>query len=436
MRLVHHGNACFSLFYRNKHLLLDPWIQGPAVAGGWTHFPPTQSKMSSLPKIDYIFISHIHSDHCEKTTLDLIDPKVPIILMEREPNFLKKYLLSLGFENLILVPPGALHQVESDFSVEVFGESFGHLCSNIIDSSIVFNFVGGEVFLNCNDNKPSAELCDYIKTNYKNLDLALIPAGGGSGFPAMYENFTFEEKQNLSQKIINNYSEVFTTAVDIMQPKIVVPVAGGYAIRGPLAESVNWVQCRRLNNLEVVDYYKSHSQLAKSQTKILPMQPGMELDTESDPILKGEFHVWTKEELGSFFNSLSKEIVETKIKSSSPLSNMNSILSQARRNLWNKQTSNHMKPDYRVYFDIPGQNSLFEVDLKSENIKHIPRSASSALKTPFLKLSLPQDTLLEWLLGLEDFNMLDSGHRISFLREPRDCYVQEAYYLMSLFRLA
>jgi hypothetical protein len=49
-------------------------------------------------------------------------------------------------------------------------------------------------------------------------------------------------------------------------------------------------------------------------------------------------------------------------------------------------------------------------------------------------MTLDQDTLLEWLLGFEDFNMLDSGHRIKFFRAPNQ-YLQEAYYLMSLLRL-
>ena len=51
-------------------------------------------------------------------------------------------------------------------------------------------------------------------------------------------------------------------------------------------------------------------------------------------------------------------------------------------------------------------------------------------------MTLDQNTLMEWLLGLEDFNMLDSGHRISFWREPIATYEQQAYYLMSLLRLA
>ena len=36
--------------------------------------------------------------------------------------------------------------------------------------------------------------------------------------------------------------------------------------------------------------------------------------------------------------------------------------------------------------------------------------------------------------SFEDFNMLDSGHRIEFFRSP-EVYVVEAYYLMSLLRI-
>ena len=55
-------------------------------------------------------------------------------------------------------------------------------------------------------------------------------------------------------------------------------------------------------------------------------------------------------------------------------------------------------------------------------------------KKPFLRMKMTQDTLMEWLLGYEDFNMLDSGHRFKFFREP-NTYVVEVYFSLSLFRL-
>jgi hypothetical protein len=160
--------------------------------------------------------------------------------------------------------------VQLPFGADVFDYI---LASDIIDSSLLIRFDDGKVVLNCNDNKPSPELCRYIMDKYKNIDLALIPGGGGSGYPGMYENYSFEEKIKISQNIVDKYADVFTEAVDILKPKTVVPVAGGFAIRGAHAEMVNWVQCRRLDHMEIVQHYQKKS--GNKSTKVMPMQPGM-----------------------------------------------------------------------------------------------------------------------------------------------------------------
>jgi len=435
MRIAHYGNACFSLFHKNLHFLFDPWIESHAVAGGWTQFPPTHTRMSDIPKIDFIFISHIHSDHCEPETMKKLDKNIPIIIMERNPNFLKKYLQGMGFQNLICVPAETKTQVHPEFSVELFGESFGHLCNNIIDSSIIFEFKDSSVVLNCNDNKPSPDLCKYIKSHYKKIDLALIPGGGGSGYPAMYENYSFEEKVKISSQIIDRYAEVFTEAVDVLKPSVVVPVAGGFAIRGPEAETVNWVQCRRLNMMELVEHYKKSSKVQNTATAVLPMQPGMELDTEKKNYSKGSYHVWTDSELKAHFKKLSQEKIEGLVKTEATVRNLGKLVSLARQQLWMRQEQNGMKPDYRIYLDVPTHSKVIEVSLNENKTAEIDRKDKSLMKAPYLRMRLEQDTLLEWLLGLEDYNMLDSGHIISFWREPIGQYVQEAYFLMSLLRL-
>jgi UDP-MurNAc hydroxylase len=432
MKLVHHGNACFSLFHQDLHFFFDPWLEGPAVAGGWTQFPPNVMKMDGIPKIDYIFISHIHSDHCELETMKKIDRKIPIILLERNPNFLKKYLQDLGFENLILVPAKTKKELPG-FAVELFGESFGHLASDIIDSSLLLQFPDGKVVLNCNDNKPSVDLCHYIKDKYQKIDLALIPGGGGSGYPGMYENYSFEEKVQISRKIVDKYAEIFVEAVDILEPAVVIPVAGGFAIRGPEAEAVNWVQCRRLDHMELVEKYNTNSKNKKS--RVLPMQPGMELDGDKGAYSKGKYHTWTENELKSYFKKLASEKVKPQIQLEKPLKNMASLVREARSRLWQRQEKSGMKPNYRIYLDINDHSQLIELDLGLNSSKELSKSDKNLMKSPYLRMRLDQNTLMEWLLGIEDFNMLDSGHRISFWREPIEKYEQQAYYLMSLLRL-
>jgi len=429
MEVIHYGNACFSLFHHGVHVLCDPWLEGPAVAGGWEKFPPSQTRVKDLPKIDYIFISHIHSDHCEYHTLEKLDKSIPIIILDRKPLFLGKMLRGVGFENLILVPEGGKTLIAPGLHVETFGSAVDHISSNIIDSSILFDF-GDYIALNCNDNTPVESFCQDVADRYKQIDLAFLPSAGGSGYPAMYKNLSDEEKREKAKAAIENSAKIFTNAVDILHPKIVVPVAGGFVIRGPHAETVNWFQCRRLNLLEMVEYYNQNGKF--DDVKIIPLQPEIEMDADIGKVTKGEYHVWSKNELNDHFAKIAKEPIYKIVHTTKPMKSLPNLFKKVRKNLWLKQEFHKMFPEYTIYFDLPDWPTLFELPLYQEEVSEISRE--SDLKTPYLKMSLDQDTLLEWFLGFEDFNMLDSGHRVGFYRFP-ELYVVEAYFLMSLLRM-
>ena len=428
MKVQHYGNACFSLFHKGIHILCDPWLEAPAVAGGWEKFPPSKTRTKDLPKVDYIYVSHIHSDHCEPRTLAAFDKSIPIIGIDRKPSFLERMFKDAGFKNLILVPEDKRVAITPDLMVETFGVSVQHICAEIIDSSILFDF-GDQITLNCNDNAPGERFCEELVKRYPKIDLAFLPCAGGSGYPAMYSNLSDSMKTDIVREAIERFSASFTRAVDILKPKIVVPVAGGYMIRGPLAKDVNRFQVRRTNLLEVVKYHEAHG-LAK--VSIVPLQPEMVLDADQNRIIQGQYHVWSEAELAAHLEMLSKEPVPKSITTTRPVGSLPRLVEAARRNLWEKQKSNKIAPAYRIYLDIGSQQSLFEIDLSREDVRSLGRL--EALVEPYLKMSVDQDTMLEWLLGMEDFNMLDSGHRIDFFRAP-NTYVVEAYYLMSLFRL-
>ena len=64
MKIVHRANTCFSIFSEKYHILFDPWLNGPAVAQGWTQFPPATNKIEDLNTFSI------------KTDLDLSDCKI------------------------------------------------------------------------------------------------------------------------------------------------------------------------------------------------------------------------------------------------------------------------------------------------------------------------------------------------------------------------
>ncbi|MDO8730726.1 MAG: MBL fold metallo-hydrolase [Candidatus Omnitrophota bacterium] len=426
-RVVFYGDATFSLFSGGLHILCDPWFNAPSVAGAFEKLPPCSVKVEDIPRPDYLYISHIHSDHCEYETLEALDKYIPVILIDRDPNYLTRMLRTRGFKNLVFIPEGVPTQIQPGLTVETFGATYPHVGGEVIDSSVLFT-LHGKTILNCNDNTPEKEFCEKFARRNLQLDLAFIPPGGGGSYPSMYDNLASKEKESILEKVQDEDLAVFSRAIDILKPKVVVPIAGGYAIRGLHPVEVNWQQNRIINSIDVVEYHQTHG---KVPTLIVPLQPEMEMDLDGK-VIRGAYKALTIGELTSYFTQLSVTPVDPLIRTRRKLDTLFHLLNKARANLWKKQIQKEMLPDYRIYFDVEGQVDLFEIYLISENFLRVLRTQS--LTEPYLKISLDQDTLLEWLLGFEDFNMLDSGHRIRFYRAPNQ-YVQEVYYLMSWFRL-
>lgn len=428
MKVRYYGNACFSVFHNGIHILCDPWLDAPSVAGGWTHFPPCNTKAKDIPRPDYIFVSHIHTDHCEAETLSNLDKSIPIIGLARNPDYLSRMLRSAGFNDLRLVPERTPTEVGPGLKIETFGATFDHVCAQVIDSSILFDF-GDAIALNCNDNAPEEEFCRYIAAHYPKIDLAFVPAGGGGAYPAMYSNLTDADKARVTADILEHYAGVFTKALDIMKPAVVVPVAGAYAICGELATKVNRWQPRRLNNMEVVQYYAKHGH---TDAKLFPMNDGMIVDVDNRCVAQGEYKQWTDAELDAHFARLAAKPMKQSVYTTQTLPTLGHLIETARARLWTRQQDRKITPDYTVILDVPTEGPLYAIDLSKPELVRLGRN--DALPARYLRMTLSQDTMLEWLLGFEDYNMLDSGHRIEFYRHPND-YVQEAYLLMSSLRL-
>ena len=99
--------------------------------------------------------------------------------------------------------------------------------------------------------------------------------------------------------------------------------------------------------------------------------------------------------------------------------------------MWKAQEKYNFFPEYRVYLYEENYDSLYEIEMHKD---HVQETDVIDKTFPYLKISANQDTFLEWIMGYEDFNMLDSGHRLKFFREP-NTYVVEVYFSLSLFRL-
>lgn len=85
-----------------KRILVDPWFTESQVdLAPWfseQFHLENQISVSELGNIDYIFISHPFTDHCNKETLLQLDKRIPLVSRKKNLNKIKKWQ---HFESLI-----------------------------------------------------------------------------------------------------------------------------------------------------------------------------------------------------------------------------------------------------------------------------------------------------------------------------------------------
>ena len=191
MKITHLGASTIIVEHKKKRILFDPWLDDGIVYGAWYRWPPAKIKPQQVGKLDYIIISHIHEDHCSAGTLKHLDKNAEVIIMDRKPNFVKKFLdyNKFNFKNVHLIKPYEIKNIFSDLFVSFVEADEENFFSYLIDSGIVLK-TNDKVLYNSNDCLPTDKAINFIKKNFKKVDLALLPYTGVSGYPNCYLNLS------------------------------------------------------------------------------------------------------------------------------------------------------------------------------------------------------------------------------------------------------
>lgn len=214
-------------------LITDPWLFGPAfMTGWWLAEPSPQDAIELMKRADYVFVSHNHPDHLHAETLALL-PRDKTILT---PNFNSKsseqFLQNLGFTQVKAVDFSVLFELTTCFQFSIlksgdFRDDAGlYICAN-----------GHELLLTVDSNALNAHVLP------KGVDLLMTSfAGGASGFPLCYEDYTEEEKIAIIKRNRNAVRSVVLKYVQETSPQYYMPYAGmfsEYAARDKHIKSLN-----------------------------------------------------------------------------------------------------------------------------------------------------------------------------------------------------
>ena len=232
------GNAC-GIFTGKEgtRVLCDPWIANGVFEGSWYHYPPLSTSPEDVLNVDAVYVSHLHPDHFDERFFNF-DKNIPIIALEHGHNFLRKKLLELGYNNLVLVKDGETVSFK-EFTISMFApftrNNFHEAeVGNLIDSAMIIDCNGVKAF-NANDNTPTPETCTELKQRFGTIDLAMINYNAAGPYPASFVNLSEAEKRSEHNRVLNRNIDYMHNLVETLAPRMVLPFAGAYILGGQLS---------------------------------------------------------------------------------------------------------------------------------------------------------------------------------------------------------
>lgn len=262
-----HSHACIEIISDGFSLLTDPWLNGPAMLGSWTQYPPPIITASDL-KPDAILITHEHSDHFHEPTLDLLDRSIPIFVPDFPNQRMPKALDRLGFRNVIAMPFGKINELGSGITLTCFEPaSFWNDCIVLMD-------INGFRILNLNDAGQNPRIANMIGT----IDmLATGFSSTATGYPITWNHLSLEKKKQIIKVDRKACIKRVKERVKLYKPEFLLPFAAYFALWHPLHREY----AKLAKNNSPIEISES---LRESPVKVIDILPGESWDVSSGEI--------------------------------------------------------------------------------------------------------------------------------------------------------
>ena len=242
--IKHYRNSFLDVQNKDIRILMDPWLN-TANEGSWAGSKEGNRfifKSLKSKEIDFIYISHLHTDHFDRKFL--IDLKknqkknFKLIIKKFKDNRLKNHLIDCGFKKnhiidlnefevfnlnnrskLIILPQESSSNTPSHYIKYDLDTS----CVYIDDNVRLYNQVDNPYSLS-DITKIKERLGKKIEIKF---DLAFIPYCAASEFPQSFINLNRTKEKN---NIINSRIKKFIDIGKKINSQIVVPAGGSYVL--------------------------------------------------------------------------------------------------------------------------------------------------------------------------------------------------------------
>ncbi|MGV3719540.1 MAG: Rieske 2Fe-2S domain-containing protein [Actinomycetota bacterium] len=177
------GHAGLLFRYRGTTVLCDPWLSSDgAFLHSWRQYPPNDFlAIEPLHRADYLYISHDHADHFDRSFLAGF-PKdhVTVVIADFLSDRLARALAKLGFPSIVRLADWQPLRVADNLQLTIIQDQSGFK----MDSALLIE-AGGYRFLDRNDCHLAVEDRDRLRK--LGIDLFLSQFSGAMWYPAAYD---------------------------------------------------------------------------------------------------------------------------------------------------------------------------------------------------------------------------------------------------------
>lgn len=212
------AHACIEIRAGGVSIVTDPWLVGPCFATGWWHLvPPPADAMEVVARADAIYLSHNHPDHMHVETLQQIDRNKPLLIPDFESRSVEKIARAMGFQNINVLKFNHLYELKgSGVHIAILPAGDFRDDSGLYFADRDFSFLA---------TVDANRLNQYILPQDLSLLLTSF-AGGASGFPLCFQNYTEQEKRVMLTRTRNGMLSGIEKYVGATRPRAYMPYAG------------------------------------------------------------------------------------------------------------------------------------------------------------------------------------------------------------------
>ncbi len=187
MRVTSVGHAGFLIETHAGSILCDPWVN-PAYFASWFPFPDNSTlDWDRLGDCDYLYVSHLHSDHFDVTLLDAhVNKDAEVLLPEYPVPDLRNALGELGFHRFVETSNSVKHRISGPRGdLEVMIIALRAPADGPIGDSALAVSDGVTTVFNMNDARP-VDL-DVLEEEFGHVDVHMLQYSGAIWYPMVYD---------------------------------------------------------------------------------------------------------------------------------------------------------------------------------------------------------------------------------------------------------